>query len=147
MKFQSFVLPDIKDWAYAGCKDKQTVWRPGKVHALDTIINLFKYLLKVNKRKRALFNFPPVIYVKVEIEREGKSLRIRHSFCALCYDWLMPPPIRDSYKISKLPLIQVILPYKVGCIKGSSDIPLISLVSGQDVHWARRRQQPHHDRG
>ena len=41
MKFQSFVLPDIKDWAYAGCKDKQTVWRPGKVHALDPIINLF----------------------------------------------------------------------------------------------------------
>ena len=22
MKFQSLVLPDIKDWAYAGCKDK-----------------------------------------------------------------------------------------------------------------------------
>ena len=30
MKFPSFVPPDIKDWAYAGCKDKQTVPRPGK---------------------------------------------------------------------------------------------------------------------
>ena len=80
MKFQSFVLSDIKDWAYAGCKDKQTVWRPVKVHAHNSIINLFKYLLKVYEQKRSLFNFPPVIYVKVEIDREGKSLRIRHSF-------------------------------------------------------------------
>ena len=35
---------------------------------------------------------------------------------------------RDSDGISKLPLIQLILPYKVGCIRGSLEIPLLSLV-------------------
>ena len=35
--------------------------------------------------------------------------------------------IRDSNGISKLPQIQLILPYKISCIKGSSDIPLKSL--------------------
>ena len=34
------------------------------------------------------------------------------------------PWSRDSKGISKLPQIQLILPYKVSCIKGSSEIPL-----------------------
>ena len=42
--------------------------------------------------------------------------------------WLGAPEIRDSNGISKLPLIQLILPYKISCIKGSSAIPLLSLV-------------------
>ena len=37
---------------------------------------------------------------------------------------------RDSYGISKLTPIQLILPYKVGCIRGSLDIPLLSLAEG-----------------
>ena len=36
---------------------------------------------------------------------------------------------RDSKGISKLPQIQLILPYKISWIKGSSEIPLISLHS------------------
>ena len=35
---------------------------------------------------------------------------------------------RDSKGISKLPWMQHILPYKVGCIRGSLEIPLLSLV-------------------
>ena len=37
--------------------------------------------------------------------------------------------VRDSNGISKLPLIiQLILPYKVGCIRGSLEIPLLPLL-------------------
>ena len=36
--------------------------------------------------------------------------------------------IRDSNGISKLTLIQLILPYKISCIRGSSEIPLLSLI-------------------
>ena len=43
--------------------------------------------------------------------------------------------LRDSYGISRLPRIQLILPYKVGCIRGSLDIPLLSL-SRSNIHWA-----------
>ena len=35
--------------------------------------------------------------------------------------------VKDSNGISKLPLIQLILPYKISCICGSSEIPLLSL--------------------
>ena len=35
--------------------------------------------------------------------------------------------IRDCKGISKLPRILLILPYTISCIKGSSDIPFISL--------------------
>ena len=35
---------------------------------------------------------------------------------------------RDSNRISKLSQKQPMLPYKISCIKGSSDIPLISLL-------------------
>ena len=41
--------------------------------------------------------------------------------------WFWPPPARDSKGISKLPLIQLILHYKVGCIRGSLEIPLLFL--------------------
>ena len=45
---------------------------------------------------------------------------------------------RDSYGISKLVLIQLILPYKVGCICGSLEIPLLSLVEAGAGHWRRK---------
>ena len=38
---------------------------------------------------------------------------------------------RDIYGISRLPQIQLILPFKIWCIKGSSEIPSISLRQGR----------------
>ena len=40
---------------------------------------------------------------------------------------VMRDKIRDSEGISKLTIMQLILPYKISCIRGSSDIPLLSL--------------------
>ena len=36
---------------------------------------------------------------------------------------------RDSKGISKLPLIQLVLPYKISCTKGSLEVPRFSLVT------------------
>ena len=35
--------------------------------------------------------------------------------------------VRDCKRISKLPVLQLILPYKIACISGSLEIPLLSL--------------------
>ena len=43
---------------------------------------------------------------------------------------------RDSTGISELPQIRLILPYKISCIEGSSDIPLTSL--GAESNWTSR---------
>ena len=37
---------------------------------------------------------------------------------------------RDSKGISELPQIQLILPYKISCIRGSSEIPLLVTIPG-----------------
>ena len=41
---------------------------------------------------------------------------------------------RDSKGISKLPQIQLILPYKIGCIRASLEIPLILSLHPEIVH-------------
>ena len=47
---------------------------------------------------------------------------------------------RDNNGISRLPLLQVISPYKEGCVKGSSEIPLLSLVVTRARGSLARRQ-------
>ena len=42
-------------------------------------------------------------------------------------DRLPHSSVRDSDGISKLPQIQLILPYTISCIRVSSEIPLLSL--------------------
>ena len=42
--------------------------------------------------------------------------------------------LRDCKGLSKLPLIENIIPYKISCICGSSDIPLLSLASPLGSH-------------
>ena len=69
--------------------------------------------------------------------------------------WAGAGESRDSYGISRLPQIQLILPFKIWCIRGSSEIPLISLRQGrvedgrpdagvpqQGVHCDQGRQEP-----
>ena len=44
------------------------------------------------------------------------------------YNDMTDATLRDCYGISELPTIQLILPYKISCIKVSSEIPLLSLL-------------------
>ena len=56
----------------------------------------------------------------------GRARKIFHSVvttCPLLSTWAL----RDSKGITKLSQIQPILPYKISCNRGSSDIPLLSL--------------------
>ena len=50
---------------------------------------------------------------------------------------LLSAQSRDSKGISKLPQILLILPYKISCSKGSSEIPLISLRKCKVYAWMR----------
>ena len=48
--------------------------------------------------------------------------------------WAGAGESRDSYGVSRLPQIQLILPYKMSCIRDSSEIPLLSLAgAGESI--------------
>ena len=69
---------------------------------------------------------------------------------SLVFTPILPPSVwaltsRDSNGMWKLPLMQLILPYKISCIMDSSHIPLLSLLTrswlgwpylGGNEHWA-----------
>ena len=50
-----------------------------------------------------------------------------YNHCGILHSQILFPDFRDIKGISKLPRILLILPYKISCINGSSEIPLISL--------------------
>ena len=72
--------------------------------------------------------------VKYEIVNKGTNIPSKDTQVLLgittflFYHYQMNATARDSRGISKLPLKQLILPYKIICLKASSEIPLLSLV-------------------
>ena len=95
---------------------------------------LYLYTLN-NKRLKRPFSFSE----GMKFHFFGKYLRFYnkvysqlYSYSPSCYQFSfshfrLTAPGRDSNGISKLPRMHLILPYKISCIKGSSEIPLISL--------------------
>ena len=51
---------------------------------------------------------------------------------------------RDCEGILKLPQIQLIRPYKISCIEGSSEIPIMSL-SVTQLQLQKEQMNQHHD--
>ena len=94
--------------------------------------DLIVHLLNLGKEKLAsLYSCLVVLSPQGQIEALIGKLPTKKRpliFHILHFLLILTQKARDSKGISKLPQIQLILPYKISCIRGSLEIPLLSLV-------------------